>query len=220
MMSQMTTRVSAAWTIATAALACTRADYVAPWKDDAAAVKPSTSASSPPISPPTTRPDAPVRTAPVVPPAGSKRLRLEGVGDADPERSGRPGRSLEITVPARFVLEMHGRDARPSAHLEGGGLALVVEARKTGFATLTEAEATVSAADPKATFIRADETRDGYVLVYREAVPGTGPRFGVVVSQPRLRVDCSARSLAHLSDAERVASICLTLRAAANAPGI
>jgi len=147
-------------------------------------------------------------------------LRLAGVGGTDPDTPGDGPPALEITVPAKFSFKMHSSDDElPSAHLKGGGLEIVVEAPEAGFTTLAETQASLSRSDPNATFAHADEAPDGYLLIYRAAVPGIGPRFGVVISRPRLKVDCGAHSLAQLSEAERVASICLTLRAAPDEPG-
>jgi len=220
--------VSTAWTIILVGLvACNRADHGAPSGGDAAVAKRPVAAASPAAvaspaaSPSKARPDAAADNAPMVPLAGGKRLRLEGVGGTDPDTPGDGPPSLEITVPPKFALKMHSSDDElPSAHLKGGGLELVVQAPEAGFATLSETEASLRSADPKATFVHGDETPDGHVLVYRAAVPGIGPRFGVVVSRPRLKVNCGANALAHLSDAERVAAICLTLRAAPDAPPI
>ena len=224
----MTLAVSTAWTIILVGLvACNRADHGAPSGGDAVVAKrPAAAASpsavaSPAASSSNAPPDAAAGKASMVPFGGGKRLRLEGVGGTDPATPGDGPPSLEITVPPKFALEMHSSDDElPSAHLKGGGLELVVQAPEAGAATLRETEASLRSADPKATFVHGDETPDGFVLVYRAAVPGIGPRFGVVVSRPRLKVDCGAHALAHLSDAERVASICRTLRAASDAPGI
>src|SRR3954468_6217104 len=212
----MTMTVSMAWTIILVGLvACNRADHGAPSGGGAAPAKPPAGAARPtavasPTAPPSNaQPDASDAGAPMAPLAGGKHLRLEGVGGTDPDTPGDGPPSLEITVPPKFALKMQSSDDElPSAHLKGGGLELVVQAPEAGFATLSETEASLRSADPKATFVHGDETPDGHVLVYRAAVPGIGPRFGVVVSRPRLKVNCGAHSLAHLSDAERVASIC------------
>ena len=213
-------KLPAPWVIVLVGLACSRANRLAPSEG-----APATAPVSPPPASRTTpsvdaRPDAKAEPAEIVPLAAGSRLRLEGIGGTDSGGSGDDPPVLEITVPPKFKLKMHSSDDElPSAHLKGGGLEVVVEAPEAGFTTLAETEASLSGADRGATFIHAAETPDGHLLVYQSTVPGIGPRFGVVVSRPRLKVHCGAHALTQLPQAERAASICLTLRVAPGESG-
>ena len=161
-------------------------------------------------------PPSPTALPPLAPLAVGKRLRLQGVGSADPNENMVP---LEITVPPKFKLKMKGNEEQlPSAHLKGPGLEVVVEDPEAGFSTLADLKGLISRGDPSATFIRVEETPDGFLLIYRATVAGIGPRFNAVVSRPGLKVDCGAYALTQLSDAERAASVCLSLRAARGEP--
>lgn len=213
----MTTKILAAWAIVFVGLACTHADHVAP-AGGSPAVVPTLPSTAAPVAPsPHPRPDDAKAPSPaIVPLAVGKRLRLNGVGGTDPDRPGDDPPPLEITVPPKFTVKMHkSEEELPSAQIRGAKLDIFVEMPEAGFTTLAEEEASLGGA----TFIHADETEDGYLLVYRGAVPGIGPRFGVLVSRPRLKVHCGAAHLAELAQAERVASICLTLRAWPGEPG-
>jgi hypothetical protein len=204
-------RLLLAFTVVFCGLACTKIDprRAAPARDTAQLPHPAAPS----------RPDVPrdasaqlaaapsgSTAVPVLSPlSNGKRLRLVGVGDADP---------LEIVVPPKFRLKMEKSEEQlPSAHLKGPDLEIVVEDPESGFATLTEKKSSIGRGDPAATFIHDEQMTDGYLLVYRSNTPGIGPQYNAVVSRPGLKAVCAAYLLDKLLDAERTASICLSLKA-------
>jgi hypothetical protein len=163
---------------------------VAPGQPDAAAA-----ASKPTVSPH------------LMPLAKGKWVRLEGIGTATP---------LEILVPVTFKLTTSEQteDEMPSAHLKDSAMELVVNTPGAGFFPLSDFKATLGQGNTAVTFDRAEENADGYSVIYRTSRPGTDPRYHTRISRPTLKVSCTGRSLQGLEQAERAASICLTLRAA------
>jgi hypothetical protein len=76
----------------------------------------------------------------------------------------------------------------------------------------------ISRGQPETIFTHAYETADGYVLVFRNNLNGPST-YQVGVSRPKLKVECGAIELKTSAEAERVASICLTLRSAPEKAG-
>ena len=64
------------------------------------------------------------------------------------------------------------------------------------------------------TFVRADESEDGYLVIQKHDMTAVGTVFGAFVSRPGLKVICSQYQMKSLADAELAASVCLSLRAA------
>jgi len=144
----------------------------------------------------------------ILPLANGKVLRLKNIGNHETV--------LEITVPPNSKMKMRAsEESLPSAHITSAGLEIVVEDPEAGFATLTDEKAMIKRGDGTVTFLRDEETADGYLLIHRGTSPGLGPRYNVAVARPKLRVVCGAYELERIEDAERAAAICLTLRATA-----
>ena len=146
---------------------------------------------------------------PLTPFADGKRLRIKPLEDGI--------EALEITVPAKFKLKYEGgEELAPSAHLAGQGLEVMVGPPEAGIFSLAQEKRAILSSDPAATFHRAEETEDGYLLIDLNNITagGSDRRYDVAVTRPKLKVECWANALERLSDAELAASICLTLRAA------
>ena len=148
---------------------------------------------------------------PLAPFADGKRVRIKPLEDGI--------KALEITVPPNFKLKYEGgEEMAPSAHLVGPDLEIEVAQPEAGFFTLKERMKTAMNSERPPTFFRAEETEDGFLLVERNWLTGDHPLYIAVVSRPKLKVECVAAGLEKLSDADLVASICLTLRAAPPKP--
>ena len=118
---------------------------------------------------------------------------------------------LEITVPPDFKLRMQGGvESNPEANLEGPDWRVVVREPEGGFFTLKQEREMLLRSDPGAKIIHAQNTADGFVLVDQDNFNGPS-KYSAQVSSPALKVECGAWGLDSLSDAERAASICLTL---------
>jgi hypothetical protein len=145
---------------------------------------------------------------PLTPFADGKRVRIKPLEDGI--------KALEITVPQNFKLKYEGgEELAPSAHLIGEGLEIIVGPPEAGIFPLAQERRAILSSDPAATFHRAEETGDGYLLIdlNNTTAGGSDRRYDVAVSRPKLKVQCWANALEKLSDADLVASICLTLRA-------
>jgi hypothetical protein len=138
--------------------------------------------------------------------ANGRRIRIRKLEEGIEE--------LEITVPPGFKLRMEGSEELPaSAHLVGPDLEIIVRAPEAGFFTLAQEKGILMRAAEPPTFIRAEEEEDGFLLIDENRLSGDDLRFDTTVSRPKLKVQCLATGLKRLSDAERVATVCLTLRA-------
>ena len=162
-------------------------------------------AASLPVTNPPTRLDASTAQAPAQPTpqplAEGKRVRITKLEVAP----------LEITVPPDFNLRMQGGvESNPEANLEGPDWRVVVREPEGGFFTLKQEREMLLRSDPGAKIIHAQNTADGFVLVDQDNFNGPS-KYSAQVSSPALKVECGAWGLDSLSDAERAASICLTL---------
>jgi hypothetical protein len=165
--------------------------------------KPPPVPSSSPASGTGTRPDASLVHAPAAtlkPLAEGKRVRIDKLEVP----------ALEIVVPSDFKLRIETGDLVPEAHLEGPDWQVVIREPGAGFATLEEDKGVLLRTDSNARIIHAEETVEGFVLVDQDSInrPLT---YCTRVTRPALKVECGAWGLESVVDAERVASICLSL---------
>ena len=149
----------------------------------------------------------PAALPPLTPFADGKRVRIKPLEDGI--------EALEIAVPPNFKLKYEGgEELAPSAHVIGPDLEIEVVQPEAGFFTLKERMKIAMNSEKTPTFFRAEETKDGFLLVERNWLAGDHPLYNATVSRPKLKVECAAAGLEKLSGAELAASICLTLRAA------
>ncbi|MGB8299391.1 MAG: hypothetical protein WCG85_28510 [Polyangia bacterium] len=170
---------------------------------------------------------------PLTPLARGKRLVIRSLDEhVEP---------LEITVPRNFKLQMEGpgEDIGPVAYLSGReALQVEIDEPDQPAYSMTMQEQFILDRDHAATFVRAEETAEGFLLIslsnanspeHRQHVnelhsiglgkPSDGPdladewQYDVVLWRSKLKVRCGAWGVERLADAERAASICLTLRA-------
>lgn len=141
-----------------------------------------------------------------------RRLRIKKLGD--------DLRELEIVAPPAFKLRFEGGDELPpSAHLVGLDLDITVREPEAGFFPLSQAMAMIRRSDATATFIRTEESTEGFLLIDRNEITDKDRPYDAEVSRPKLGVHCWSTRLKNVADAERVAAICLTLQAtSAHAP--
>jgi hypothetical protein len=150
--------------------------------------------------------------APLAPLANGRRVLIRKL-EEDVE-------AFEILVPPGFKLHFEGNEElAPSAHLVGPDMEIVIEEPESGFYTLAEERDMIVRGDGEATFLRAVETVDGFLIIDRNNFSGVGRRYEVVVSRPNLKVTCVAGGFESASDAERAAAVCLTLRPAPHKAG-
>jgi hypothetical protein len=135
--------------------------------------------------------------------AEGKRVRITKLYETKP---------IEALVPADVKVKMshlNDDDILPRANLVGGTLNLEVMAPEGGFVSLADE---LKMRSPKQTFLRSYEDEGGYVLIWKSEKTASGTVFGTLVSRPRLKVTCRQSDMPSLEDAERAASVCLTLR--------
>ena len=144
---------------------------------------------------------APVPPSPLQPLAEGKRVRINKLWCPP----------VEITVPPDFKLRMEGGgESNPEANLEGPDWSVVVLHPEAGFFTLDQEKGIVTRTDPGEKVIHAQRTADGFVLVDQNNINGPS-KYSTKISRRALGVTCGAWGLDSLADAEKAASICLTL---------
>jgi hypothetical protein len=82
--------------------------------------------------------------------------------------------------------------------------------------TLSEERDRILKEHPSATVVRADEIPDGFLLIALGSWSGGEYEYDVTVARRGLNVICGATSQKKLSDAELLASACLSLHAASD----
>jgi len=118
---------------------------------------------------------------------------------------------LEITVPPDFNLRMQGGvESNPEANLEGPDWRVVVREPEGGFLTVKEQKDMLLRTDPAVKFIHVQKTVDGFAIVDQDNIDGPS-KYSARISCRALGVICGAWGLDNLTDAEKAASICLTL---------
>jgi len=118
---------------------------------------------------------------------------------------------VEITVPPNFKLRMEGGgESNPEAILQGPDWQVVVREPEGGFLTLGEKKDMLLCGDSGAKFIHAQRSADGFVLVDQDNIDGPS-KYSARITRGALGVTCGAWGLDNLADAEKAASICLTL---------
>jgi hypothetical protein len=144
---------------------------------------------------------APAPPSPLQPLAEGKRVRINKLW----------GPPVEITVPPDFKLRMEGGvESNPEANLEGPEWSVVVLHPEAGFFTLKQEKDILIRSDPLTKVILERETADGFVLIDQNSIDGPS-KYSATVSRRALDVECGAWGLNSLADAEKAASICLTL---------
>jgi hypothetical protein len=145
---------------------------------------------------------------PLVPLAKGETLRIKGLETVP----------LEVTVPPRYKLRMEGpgEDIGPEGHLEGPDYVDIVISQpgEEGFFPLSEQRKALGKAYPGVSIIRGEELAHGFVVIYEGRDSESRAEFGAIASRPDLGVRCAAMFLHRLSEAERCAAVCLSLRAA------
>jgi hypothetical protein len=156
--------------------------------------------------------ERPKDLSPLRPLATGKRLRITKLDDRIAP--------LEIVVPPGFKLHFEGgEELAPSAHLVGPDVEIIVSPPEAGFFSLADRVTRIAQSDPAAQFIRAAEDTEGFLLVDRNDLTDRNKPYDTIVSRPKLKVHCEAFGLRNLSDAELVASVCLTLRSVLDRTG-
>jgi hypothetical protein len=107
------------------------------------------------------------------------------------------------------VLE-GGFESKPEGILQGTDWQVVVREPGGGFLTLRHEKDMLLRSDPSVQIIHAQKTVGGFVLVDQDNLNGPS-KYSAQVSKPALKVECGAWGLESLADAEKAASICLTL---------
>jgi hypothetical protein len=144
---------------------------------------------------------APAAPPPLQPLAEGKRVRIAKL-HVPP---------LEITVPPDFTLRMEGsEESNLEAILQGPDWQVFVREPEGGFLTLAEKKDMLLRGDPGATFMHAQRTADGFALVDHDNIDGPS-KYSARITRRALGVTCGAWGLDNLVDAEKAASICLTL---------
>ena len=144
---------------------------------------------------------APAPPSPLLPLAEGKRVRINKLW----------GPPVEITVPPDSRLRMEGGvESNPEANLEGPDWSVVVRHPEAGFFTLKQEKDILIRSDPQTKVILERETADGFVLIDQDSIDGPS-KYSAAVSRRELDVECGAWGLDNLADAEKAASICLTL---------
>lgn len=158
------------------------------------------------------RPPASAATEAKVPPLAAltqgKTLRVKGLETVP----------LEITAPPKFKFRMDegGEDFAPRGHVEGPGqIDIEISLPEGGFLSFSKQRRILEEKDRPTSILRAEETPEGFLMVYRDRDSEGAAEFGAIVSRPHLGVRCDAMFLKHLTDAELAASVCLSLRARA-----
>jgi hypothetical protein len=147
---------------------------------------------------------------PLGPLAQGKRVRIEGMKTVP----------LAMTVPPNFKFRLGPSVSPegPDAEFRGPKDTMIVVRlpREWQSLALSEERERMLKEHPSATAIRADETSDGFLLIGLGSWTGGEYEYDVTVSKRRLNVICSATPQKKLSDAELLASACLSLHAASD----
>jgi len=126
---------------------------------------------------------------------------------------------LAITMPPNFKFDTGpaSKRRRPRGIFDGPkGVRLWVERPvEAKWATMAERRALLVEKNASVDFVRAEQTADGYLLIYLQTISSAGESYEVFVSRPALNVTCEVGGIQKLADAERLAAACLSLRAGA-----
>jgi hypothetical protein len=107
----------------------------------------------------------------------------------------------------------------PDANFEGPKESSIVVAPPKGekFLTLSEQREDLTKISPSTMIVRADQNSDGFLLIELHASGVGDERYGVILSRPGLNVLCNGYTgRDSLSEAELLASACLSLHAASD----
>jgi hypothetical protein len=156
------------------------------------------------------KPDA---LPPLAPFTDGKRIHIKPIEDYI--------EALEITLPKGFELSYDDNgELENSVRITGPGLEIEIGPPEAGFFTLAEHMVIYRNNDKPPVFYRAEETKEGYLLLVGNLDSEVG--YQVTVSRPNLKVTCFAGrfvggswvEMDTLEKADLAASICLSLRAA------
>ncbi len=142
----------------------------------------------------------PTRSALPKPLTGGKRVRLDKLGVP----------AVDITVPPDFKLRMEESESPQAIFVAPEYWELIVEEPEAGDFTLRREKAMVLRGDSRAKFIHEQEDAGGFMLVDQDSIDGPS-KYSARITRPGLKVNCGAYGLDRLVDAEKAASICLTL---------
>jgi len=118
---------------------------------------------------------------------------------------------VEITVPPNFTLNTDAtEEVSPHAHLEGPDWEVEVREPEGGFRNLKREKRMLLRSDSAVKIIHEQETAAGFLLIDQDNLDGPS-KYTTWVTRPALKVECVAWGMDSLADAEKGASICLTL---------